>query len=166
MIKLQTIGGNQDRLQSFAQSWLNSRSYLARAQSMTHADGALVACVYRDREFQVELCCVPPGMVIPEHVHPHADTIEVLVAGVLRLSVNGRDVFAGQSDADVQRMNRWKGVRINRDDVHGTAVPVGPNGGMFFSIQMWDQFIGPQSVLTDYKGRPLGRQHDGMIKRT
>lgn len=128
---------------------------------MAHADGALVACLYRDSTHQVELCCVPPGMVIPDHVHPHADTIEVTVAGVLRLHVNGDDVYAGMADEYVQRLNRWRGIRINRSDVHGTTVPVGGRGAMFLSIQKWTD--GPRSVLTDYEGAPLGEAHKGMI---
>lgn len=161
MTRLRTHFGVDDDLQAFAERWLNSPGYLSHAKSMAHADGALVACVYRDSTYQVELCCVPPGLVIPDHVHPHADTIEVTVAGVLRLHVNGEDVYSGMSDEYVQRLNLWRGVRINRRDVHGTVSPVGECGAMFFSIQKWTD--GPRSVLTDYVGGALGETHRGMI---
>lgn len=157
--RLRTFLCVQDDLQDFAEHWLNSPAYLSDAKSLTHADGALVACVYRDDTYQVELCSVPPGLVIPDHVHPNADTIEVSIAGALRLHVNGVDPFAGMPDALVARRNKWRGLRINHDDVHGTTV--GEPGALFFSIQRW---LGcpPRSVLTDYVGLPLGEQHMGM----
>jgi hypothetical protein len=149
-----------DDLQAFANRWLNESS-LSNAQSISYADGAFVACLYRDETFQVELCAVPPGLVIPDHTHPNADTIEVTVAGVLRLRVNGRDVYAGMTDEYVQRLNRTRGIRINRSDVHGTIEPVGARGALFLSIQKWSCV--PTSVLTDYLGAPLGEMHQGMV---
>ncbi|MBS0342012.1 MAG: hypothetical protein JSS56_15945 [Proteobacteria bacterium] len=160
--KLRTMFGADDELQAFAEHWLSGPGCLSGASSLAHTDGAMVACLYRDSTFQVELCCVPPGFVIPDHVHPHADTIEVPVAGVLRLHVNGKDVYAGRCDERVQRLNRGSGIRINHTDVHGTAAPVGETGAMFLSIQKW---LGcePLSVLTDYLGRPLGEGHQEML---
>jgi quercetin dioxygenase-like cupin family protein len=158
--RLRTFFGVNDDLQEFAEHWLNSPAYLADAKELTYADGALVACVYRDDVFQVELCSTPGGLVIPDHTHPHADTIEVSVAGALRLHVNGRDPFAGLPDAIVARRNKWRGIRINHDDVHGTTV--GHPGAMFFSIQKW-LGCAPMSVLTDYAGKPLGAQHRAML---
>ena len=161
MKRLRTFLGFDDDLQEFAQGWMNSPGCLSNAKSITHADGVMVACLYRDSTYQVELCCVPAGQVIPDHTHPHADTIEVTVAGVLRLHINGRDVYAGMTDEYVQRLNRWRGIRINRGDVHGTASPVGERGALFLSIQKWA--YRPRSVLTDYVGAPLGEIHRGMM---
>lgn len=160
MRRLRTFLGVDDDLQAFASRWLNESS-LWNAQSIAYADGALVTCLYRDETFQVELCAVPPGFVIPDHTHPNADTIEVTVAGVLRLRVNSRDVYAGMTDEYVQRLNRTRGIRINRSDVHGTIEPVGTRGALFLSIQKWSCV--PASVLTDYLGAPLGEMHRGMV---
>lgn len=159
--QLRTYLGVDDDLQAFAEGWLNGTACLSNAKSIAHADGALVACLYRDSTYQVELCCVPPGLVIPDHVHPNADTIEVTVAGVLRLHVNGKDIYVGMTDEGVQRLNRGRGIRINRSDVHGTVAPVGEHGALFLSIQRWAD--GPRSVLTDYVGAPLGEIHRGMM---
>lgn len=161
MNRLRTFLGIDDELQAFAERWLSGPACLSNAKAMAHADGALVACLYRDDTYQVELCCVPPGFVIPDHVHPNADTIEVTVAGVLRLHVNGKDIYAGLSDEHVERVNRRWGIRINHDDVHGTFTPVGERGAIFLSIQKWTG--GPRSVLTDYEGDPLGEAHRGML---
>lgn len=149
-MKLRTRFGVNDDLQAFAERWLDGARL--SAQSLTHAEGALFACLHREGPYQVELVCVPAGFVIPTHVHPHADTIEVGVAGVLRLHVNGVDIFNRIPDEVVERMNHSRGIRINRSDAHGTAQPVGPRGAMFLSIQRWTNE--PSSVLTDYVGRP------------
>lgn len=160
MRKLRTIRCVRDDLQSFAEDWLNGPAHLWNAKSISHADGVLVSCLYQDEQFQVELCCASPGLVIPDHIHPHADTIELNVVGVLRLHVNREDIYAGLTDENAQRLSHW-GVRINSTDIHGTVTPVGKNGAMFLSIQKW---VGkPQSVLTDYIGSPLGNLHQEII---
>lgn len=162
MNKLRTRFGVKDDLQLFAENWLNSSACLSNAKSVAYADGAIVSCLYQDNQFQVELCCVPPGFVIPDHTHPHADTIEMNVAGVLRLHVNGNAVYPSMTDENMQRLSRGRGIRINRNDVHGTIEPVGKNGALFLSIQKWTG--NPASVLTDYRGEPLGDTHKGMMQ--
>jgi quercetin dioxygenase-like cupin family protein len=157
-MRLRTHFGIADDLQDFAEDFLNRRGYLANMRSLQRADGALVALVCREGVYQVELCAVPGGLVIPDHTHPQADTIEVGLAGALRLRVNGVDPFEGLPDALIERRNRWRGLRINHDDVHGTTV--GQPGAMFFSIQRWRGE--PRSVLTDYAGEPLGPQHRAL----
>lgn len=156
-MSLRTLFGVNDDLQEFAESWLSLGCNFTQSKDVKYVDGAMVSQLYRDDKFQVELCCVPPGFVIPDHVHPHADTIELTVAGVLRLHVNGSAVYAGMTDDSIKRLVRGRGVRINHDDVHGTEEPVGENGAMFLSIQRW---VGqPMSVLTDYAGQALGGAH-------
>ena len=157
MKRLRTWFGIDDELQAFAERWLNTGGSLCGAHSLTAADGSMVACLYRDGAYQVELCTTPAGMVIPEHIHPHADTIEVSVAGALRLTVNGVDAFEGMSDEAVARVSKWRGLRINHNDWHGTTV--GAPGAMFLSIQKWLDGV-PRSVLTDYEGGRLGPQHE------
>lgn len=157
--KLRTYFGVDDDLQEFAERFLNSGGILSSAVALTKVDGAMVTVLHRDDRFQVELCCVAGGTVIPPHTHPNADTIEVSVAGAMRLLVNGVDPFEGIPDDLVMRRGRWRGIRINHDDVHGTTVP--EPGSVFLSIQRWNG--PPQSVLTDYKGAPLGPQHLEML---
>lgn len=159
MHHLRTFFRIDDDLQEFAQDWLNRESLLSSALSLTASDGVMVAVLYRDERFQVELCVVPGGLVIPPHTHPNADTIEVSVAGAIRLEVNGVEPFAALPDDVLARGNRWRGVRINATDVHGTVVP--HPGAMFLSIQRW--VCTPKSVLTDYRGAPLGQQHKEII---
>jgi len=146
-----------DSLHDFATRWLRGNPAL-HADGGTAVDGALVQCLHRDGAFQVELCTVRGGVVIPPHVHPAADTIELGVSGAMRLIVNGVAPFAAIDDATLAR--RWSriGVRINHCDVHGATVPAG--GTTFLSIQRWRGQ--PRSVLTDYVGQRLGAQHEAM----
>ena len=160
--KLRTAFGADDDLQAFAESWLARGGALTGAVSVKCLDnGTLVACLYRDDRFQVEMFCCPPGLVIPAHTHPRVDTIEVNVAGPLRLQVNGVPIYGDLSDERVVRASRGKGIRIDHDDAHGTAEPVGKSGAIFLSIQRW---VGePDSVVTDYKGAPGWRMVDAQV---
>ena len=81
--RLRTAFEIRDDLHEFAESWLQGAGVLNAAQQLRYADGALVAVLYRQAPYQVELCCVVGGTVIPDHTHPNADTIEVPVAGLL-----------------------------------------------------------------------------------
>ena len=160
MKKLRTFFGIDDDLQEFAERFLNTGGILFGSQSLTRADGALVNLLYSEGRFQVELCAIPGGTVIPPHVHPNADTIEVSLGGAMRLHVNGVDPFEGMPDEIMARRGKWRGIRINHTDVHGTTVP--DPGTMFLSIQRW---VGkPASVLPDYRGAPLGPEHRAMYK--
>jgi hypothetical protein len=144
-----------DDLHAFARSWLESPSF--DAEHVAVVDGATVERVYRGGAMQVELCRVPAGYRIPEHVHPHADTIEVGVSGAIRLTVNGADPFAFVPDARLAAFTRGRGVRINHADVHGG---VALTDCAFWSIQRWESK--PTSVLTDYSGAKLGPQHEAL----
>lgn len=157
---MKTVFGIEDDLQEFAERWLSEGRHLTQAKSINYVDGVLVSCLYRDSKFQVELCCAPPRFVIPNHTHPNADTIEVPVYGVLRLHVNGIDIYDGVNEKTASRMNRGVGVRINHNDIHGTTFPVGEGGAIFLSVQSWNG--SPKSVLTDYVGSPLGEMHRRM----
>jgi len=122
---------------------------------MAEVEGAQVAVVHRRGQFQAELCCVRGGFVIPEHVHPHADTIEMMLCGAMRLFVNGIDPFSRIPDARLTAFARLRGIRINSTDVHGGKALHG--GAWFLSVQRWKGE--PRSVLTDYVGDVLGPRH-------
>lgn len=146
-----------DDLHAFAEAWISGGQ--AMPLRTTDAGTAQVLCLYREGAYQVELCCMSAGAVIPPHVHPHADTIEVGVFGAVRLSVNGADPYADIPDDRLADFTRMRGIRINATDVHGGRV-VGA-GAAFLSIQRWAG--DPQSVLTDYRGEPLGGKHKAML---
>ena len=127
-------------------------------QRMEEVEGAQVAVIHRSGRFQAELCCVRGGFLIPAHVHPHADTIEIGVCGAVRLFVNGIDPFSAIPDDRLPAFTRGRGIRINHNDQHG-GIAI-PGGAWFLSVQRWD--CEPRSVLTDYMGEPLGHRHDEM----
>lgn len=146
-----------DELHHFAALWL---AHPVRNQArVLWADGAKVERLYVSHEYQVERCSVPPGFAIPAHTHPRADTIEVGLAGAVRLSVNGVDPFAAVPDARLGAFTRGRGIRINAADSHG-GVALG-QGAVFLSVQRWAGE--PLSVLTDYAGKPLGAEHEALL---
>lgn len=154
MHTLRTVLGIEDDLQAFAQDFLNSGGILSHALSLRQTGGNLVACLHRDGQFQVEMFTIPGGFVINPHRHPNTDTIEVPVAGLVRLNVNGEEPFEKFSDEALKKM-RWRGLRINHDDMHGGTVAEG--GAMFLSIQRW--VTAPSSVQLDYIGASNSDAH-------
>lgn len=138
-----------DGLHDFAASFVASRRVgvadfgILRAAADT---GATIGVIHRDGRYQVELCAVPPGR-IPAHSHKRVDTIEVGLAGAVRLDVNGIDPFGFVPDDRLGRFTHGRGIRINAGDAHGGTVL--PGGAWFLSVQHW--FDGePTSVLEDY----------------
>lgn len=158
MRRLVTAFHVADDLHDFAADFV--RRPLPNGFDARQVDGAMVCTLAREGRYQVELCCVRGGVHIPQHLHPHADTIEVGISGGLRLLVNGVDPFAASGMDRITRAHRAAvGVRINRGDWHGTMVPA--CGSVFLSIQRWT--IDPLSVLTDYIGCPLGAEHGALL---
>ena len=156
MKKLRCIGGQDDALLAYASEFLYARpASLAGALLMRDVGNLQVAVLARDGQFQVELGVLAGGTVIPAHVHPHVDTIEIGVAGAVRLMVNGVDPFAAVPDERLGRFTRSRGIRINRGDLHSGLVL--PGGAMFLSVQCWSGL--PSSVLEDYVGEPVSSMH-------
>ena len=85
MNKLRTMFGIDDDLQAFAQDWLGRRCQLSGALSLTHADGALVSVLYRDDRYQVELCAVPGGLIIPRSTFLHTEAAAPAQSSTCRL---------------------------------------------------------------------------------
>lgn len=154
MHQLRTIFGIADDLQDFAQEFLNSGGILSHAISQRQTGNNLIAVLHRDGQFQVEMFVIPGGFVINPHRHPNTDTIEVPISGLVRLNVNGVEPFAKFSDEALKKM-RWRGLRINHDDMHGGTVAEG--GAMFLSIQRW--VTKPTSVQLDYIGASNSEAH-------
>jgi len=131
-------------------------------------DGITTAVWYRDGDLQVQLVMIPPWSIIGEHGHSNIDSFEMYIGGDLVFS---RDGYWVVEDDDIvpenptpEGANPRSGniIRIHPGQLHGGVV--GPNGGIFMSIQQWLNGVEPSCVGDDYDGIPVGNDHISNIK--
>ena len=116
---------------------------------------------YRAPPFQVQLFAVPADYIIPEHTHPNVDSVELYLGGQIMFSRRGRWVqkidLTGQPKADGTNYYQGRQIRVRPNDIHGAAI--GPAGGVFMSIQHWQNDVEPDCVSKDYDGIALAPDH-------
>ena len=121
--------------------------------------------LYRQPPFQVQMFIAPPGCVIPEHTHPNVDSFEVYVGGEIIFSHCGKPVTSKEDalSAAPNGTSRLAGrvIRVRPNDPHGGVF--GPNGGVFYSVQMWLNGIPPRCVGSDYIGMTMGEKHNSQV---
>lgn len=96
----------------------------------------------RDSEFQCELITASPsidGTFIPEHSHPHVDSIDVFLGGELGPSRGlGLQLVAGARK------------RVPCGVLHGATI--GRIGASILCIQQWRDGVAPTSIALDWSG--------------
>ena len=130
-------------------------------QNIYNVDGFHSYVQYRNRDFQVQVFLFPPFAVAPEHTHPNVHSYEVGLSGDLWFSHGGKWIHPKHPAFHFYRRNRC--IRVNNVDLHGASV--GPNGGMFLSVQQWLNGVPPTCVGKDYEGygvSPEQTEYDGV----
>ena len=127
-------------------------------------DGVVAITLYRKAPYQVQMFICPPNQIIPEHTHPNVDSFEVYVGGDVRFSLDGK----WQSTADERKPNgegmagiRAQTIRVKPESVHGGVM--GPQGGVFVSVQKWINGVDPSCVAADYVGAVMGPEHFASV---
>ena len=78
-----------DELERFCVDFLRKAPVLGAvpfAGAVSMIENVTAILLYRRGQFQVQMFAVPEGTIIPEHVHPNVDSIEVYVGGNIRFS--------------------------------------------------------------------------------
>lgn len=154
-----------DELKNFADWFLKSVNVLGAvpfAGAVDRIENVTSVLMYRKDQFQVQMFIVPEGTVIPEHVHPNVDSLEVYVGGNIRFSHSGKfvsppeDVVANDGPLGLAKV-RGQMVRVRPNDIHGGVF--GKGGGVFLSIQHWLNGVKPHCVARDYTGMTMGPDH-------
>lgn len=140
----------RESAKGFAAKWLSSNAPRVPIGEPVRIDGATVELLFRQGQYQVERCTIDPDTEIPDHVHPHIDSVEYFVGGASRF-----------------RIAQWSGVptpgetvRIRPGIVHGASV--GHTGVVFLSLQHWIG-IPPSHVTDDWQGATMGDTHKQRI---
>ncbi|HYD17819.1 MAG TPA: hypothetical protein VEF76_05020 [Patescibacteria group bacterium] len=158
-----------DELQKFAHSYLQNAGALAAVPfhgAVDRVENVTSVLMYRSGQFQVQMFIVPEGTIIPEHVHPNVDSIEVYVGGNYRLSHSGKftnleeDIAEDNNHLKTAKL-RGHMIRVRPDHLHGGVF--GKGGGVFLSIQHWLNGVKPHCVARDYSGTTMGPDHKNKV---
>lgn len=160
-MKLRCLNGKKDALNDWAEHWINTATLSTMRPMSIRDDGpAQVVVLDRDGQFQAELCIFRGGVVIPPHTHPSMDSIETGIAGGVRFTIDGREMFRHLSDERLIGLGIGRGLRFNSYNVHsGTVLPC---GAVFMSLQHWRGE--PTSVGLDYVGHPISEQQATWLR--
>lgn len=116
---------------------------------------------YTKGPFQVQLIIMDPNSIIPKHKHPNMDSFEVYAGGQINFFKNGEleteDFNLVDTTKIYQSKNRGDFLRILPGDMHNGDF--GPEGGVFFSVQKWQNGISPKDVTEDWEGEVFSEQH-------
>ena len=116
---------------------------------------AMDAVVFRQGRFQVQLFCFPAYTVIPEHLHPNVRSYEFYFGGTVSFSKDKKWLVHHCSDTYIPRKKRH--CYISENTWHGGLM--GPEGGMFLSIQEWLNGVSPSCVGNDWEGKSCVKDH-------
>jgi hypothetical protein len=119
---------------------------------------------FRQPPFQVELFIFEKSFIIPEHKHPNVNSFEVYIGGQVAFSHSGKWKTFGQMPEEIKNSKytcNGKCIRVNSDDLHGGVI--GPEGGMFMSVQHWLDGS-PHRIAHDWNGKAMDAHHMSGIK--
>lgn len=137
----------RESVKRFAALWLRrEKESQAPLKPPVCVEGATTELLYRDGCYQVERCTLRAHTEIPDHVHPHIDSVELFVTGYSAFRIAGRVSHPLPGDR----------VRVRPGDVHGATV--GATGVVFLSLQRWINRT-PSHVLDDWRGATMGPSH-------
>ena len=110
---------------------------------------------YVNKPFQVQVFYAPPNFIIPEHEHPNVDSYEVYIGGDVAFSHTG--TWLRWDGKKYEFVNDLFVVNVKHNDIHGAYM--GPEGGIFMSVQHWINDVDPSCVSEDYDGGALCNNH-------
>lgn len=121
----------------------------------------------RRGKFQAQLCLCKPNSSIPDHGHPHVDSIVWMITGQLyfRVEHNGQMVQVwGPMDLTETKDGlcsaNGKFIPVGPGVKHGATI--GPAGAAFLSFQEWLSGE-PTSVEKDWVGPALSEEHEAAL---
>jgi hypothetical protein len=108
---------------------------------------------------QIQQFLFRPNTEIVEHSHPHVESIEIYVCGDMRLTLDGKEAMTYEGTKDMPDGTCPKNggmLYLPKGSVHGGSI--GPRGGCFLSVQLWEEGIKPKPIHLDWHGT------DGSVK--
>jgi len=111
------------------------------------SDDATATCLFRHKQYQVELYLIHPNPIIPIHEHPGVENLEIPQAS-----------WSDKIDYNqIQRSGMSHGVGFKERASH--------NGFALYSAQKWDDNLELSTIGARWKGHTAGPMHETLIKR-
>lgn len=131
-------------------------------------DIAYAVCIFRHKQYQVELFITKPNTCAPYHSHPGVESSFMYLAGSLNFLAPG--VTSKFNVLDFQYENPETGAHIllgQTIDLFAAGgehtVAIGPEGGCFLSFEKWENDIEPVSVTVNWEGESIGKEHNNSL---
>lgn len=111
------------------------------------SDDATATCLFRHKQYQVELYMIHPNPIIPIHEHPGVDNLEI-----------PQGAWSDEIDYfQVQRSGNVHGIGFKER---------GKNSGFaLYSAQKWDDGLELSTIGARWKGHTAGPMHEALIRR-
>lgn len=125
----------------------------AQNEGVTKIKPGLGITLFRQEQFQIQQFLFEPNTEIIEHSHPHVESYEVYICGDMRLTFDGNEVFGYEDCKDLEdgRCPKNGGLLyLPKGAVHGGSI--GPRGGCFLSVQVWEWGTEPRPIHEDWLG--------------
>lgn len=111
------------------------------------SDDATATCLFRHKQYQVELYLIHPNPIIPVHEHPGVENLEI-----------PQESWGEKIDYSfIQRENMSHGVGFKERAKH--------NGFALYSAQKWDEGLELSTIGARWKGHTAGPLHENLIRR-
>lgn len=136
-----------DNIEHFMNWWIGNRSFVPTQDGVQFVGKHSMTTLFRQGQYQVQLCTCPPNSVISNHRHPNIDSFELYLGG---------DLIIIKNDERFPPVLNGPPLRLLPTDWHGGEA--GPNGGSFLSIQYWIDKE-PSSVHLNWEGEPIDEKH-------
>ena len=122
-------------------------------------------CIYREKNFQIELYIVKENMDCPTHHHPGVDSTFVYLTGDLEFGdENGhyKDLAEFQHEG-IDGTHALFGRTVNALNGEKHSVRTHHGGAAYLSFEKWNNGF-PNSVAVNWVGETVGEQHTTIVK--
>lgn len=131
-----------DELEQFLNWYMTSRAQCPPSGEIINDDGRVSEVIlFRQGQFQVQLCVVQPNTEGPDHIHPGVDSFEVYMGGDIIFRKDREQFMPQRPGKDT--------LRIYPNTSHGGTF--GNRGGMFLSVQRWLNGVEPTFISRDWE---------------
>ncbi len=154
-----------DALGRFVRSWFSAERPMRPPQDngLHFMDGLGANLIlYREGQFQVQLCLVQPNTVLPPHRHQNVESYVVHLSGEVWFKCESHGYFVPEHHIKMVASDGTSAMRgfvfyLGTEDEHSGHTE--EMGASFLSIQKWREGIKPTCIARDWTGEQISDAH-------